>query len=89
TVGPCGATENCPWIYGSNNLAFGAGSTVANAANITGTIIQDPRLTNVGGYDFRPTPNSPVIGKGIHVAGLTHDIAGTPRGATPSIGAYE
>jgi hypothetical protein len=89
TVGPCGVTENCPWIYGSNNLVFGAGSTVANAANIAGTIIQDPRLMNVGGYDFRPTPDSPVIGKGIHMAGLTHDIAGASRGATPSIGAYE
>jgi uncharacterized repeat protein (TIGR01451 family) len=41
-----------------------------------------------GAGDFRPTAGSPLINQGATV-GLTADIAGTPIGANPDIGAYE
>jgi uncharacterized repeat protein (TIGR01451 family) len=41
-----------------------------------------------GAGDFRPTAGSPLINQGAAV-GLTADIAGTPIGANPDIGAYE
>jgi hypothetical protein len=89
SVGPCAATENCPGMYGNNNLAFGAGSAVPNAANITGTVTRDPQLLNVNGHNFKPQPGSPAIGAGVPIPGLTRDISGISRRAPPSIGAYE
>ena len=38
--------------------------------------------------DFRPLPNSPVVGAGQNV-GVTNDLAGNPRGAPPDLGALE
>jgi hypothetical protein len=39
--------------------------------------------------DFRLKPGSPAIGAGAPVPEVTTDIAGNPRSATPSIGAFE
>lgn len=89
SVGPCANNDNCPGMYGTNNLVFGAGPPVTNLANITGSVNRDPRFVNASGHDFRPQPGSPAIGAGTPVPGLTHDINGVARGAAPSIGAYE
>jgi hypothetical protein len=89
SVGPCANHDNCPGMYGTNNLVFGAGPAVTNLANITGSVNRDPRFINAGGHDFRPQQGSPAIGAGTPIPGLTHDINGNPRNAAPSTGAYE
>jgi hypothetical protein len=89
SVGPCANRDNCPWIFGSNNLLFGAGPAVTNLANITGSVNQDPQLLDLSGHDFNLRPGSPAKGAGLQIPGLTHDINGTPRSTPPSVGAYE
>jgi hypothetical protein len=89
SVGPCANNDNCPGMYGTNNLVFGAGPPVTNLANITSSVNRDPRFVNASGHDLRPQPGSAAIGAGAPIPGLTHDINGVPRAAAPSIGAYE
>jgi hypothetical protein len=87
--GPCSDRDNCPWLYGTNNLLFGAGPAVTNLANITGSVNRDPQLFDLSGHNFMPRPGSPAKGAGLQIPGMSHDINGVPRSTHPSIGAYE
>jgi hypothetical protein len=92
----CGNSDNCPWIYGTNNLLFGAGTNEMNLSNITGSLASNPDLTSVTTYNFLPLVGSPVLGAGTPIGvtpfgvnNIARDINGVLRPSTPSIGAYE
>jgi hypothetical protein len=96
TSGACAPTDNCPWIFGTNNLMFGAGTNAYDTANVTGTVSSNPNVTNASGHDFTLTASSPAIGAGTAISvtpyGVNwtgHDIQGLTRHNPPSIGAYE
>jgi Right handed beta helix region len=49
----------------------------------------DPLLVNPAGGDFRIASGSPASGAGMALSDVSLDFAGSARGRTPSIGAYE
>ena len=50
---------------------------------------QDPLFTSNSGQDYSLRDNSPAINAGKPGLGITTDITGAPRDATPDIGAFE
>ena len=86
----CGNSENCPWVYGSNNLFYGVGAA-PGSPNLTNTIgNKDPLLANLRTGDFRIAANSPARGAGVDT-GLATDRFGAPRGGKNGfdIGAHQ
>lgn len=83
-------------LYGTNNLAFGAGAPPANS-NITGTVNLNPGFVSTSVPDLHlSSATSPAAKAGVSVSftpygvnwtGYDHD--GLVRSSTPSIGAYE
>ena len=49
----------------------------------------DPQFTNNTNQEYTLRSNSPAINAGKPGTGVTTDITGTPRDATPDIGAFE
>lgn len=49
----------------------------------------DPLFTDRNELDFHLEPNSPAIGAGINLPGITTDLDGKPRPSPPSIGCFE
>jgi len=97
TGGLCANTDICPWLYGTNNLLYGAGSPVTDLTEIVGSANEDPLLASASLPDLHLTSGSPagqagsIIG-GIDVFGIDNtgrDHDGLPRPAIPAIGAYE
>lgn len=70
----------------SNAATFQSGMTPSGYTN-TSNYTSDPLF--VSSSDFHLQAGSPAIGKGIKVAGITTDFAGTALNDPPSIGAYE
>jgi hypothetical protein len=70
----------------SNGVSFLSGITPSNYTN-TSNYTTDPLF--VSSSDFHLQAGSPAIGKGIKIAGITTDFAGTTLNDPPSIGAYE
>jgi trimeric autotransporter adhesin len=93
---PCAPTDNCPWVFGTNNLVYGAGANSYDTANISSTYA-NPQLVNPTSYNLQLTSTSPAIHAGASVSvgtpfGLNNigrDINGLTRPSPPSIGAYE
>ena len=87
--GICSNSENCGFVFGSNNLFFGVGSAPTNP-NITASLNKDPLLVNLLQGDFRLQGNSPARRTGIDT-GLTVDRFGNPRGGSVGfdIGAHQ
>lgn len=50
---------------------------------------EDPEFKAQDKIDFHLQANSPAIGNGIAIPGITNDLDGVPRPANPSIGCYE
>ncbi len=82
-------------MYGTNNLAFGAGIT-PSSSYITGTLNPNPDVTSTTTPDLHLTSGSPAIGAGTPITvvpygvnwiGRDHD--GLIRPSPPSIGAHE
>lgn len=73
--------QNCLIKLSSGLPAFVSGSN--NLFNL------DPSFVDIGKIDFHLNPNSPAIGKGIAIPGITKDLDGKVRPALPSIGCYE
>ncbi len=94
---PCTDSQVCPWLFGANNLMYGAGSPVEDLTEITATVSANPLLVSTSIPDLHLTAGSPaiqagaVIGSvslyGVNNTGRDHD--GLQRGLVPSIGAYE
>jgi len=93
----CANTDDCPWLYGANNLLYGAGPPVTDLTEILGSLNQDPLLANTALYDLHLTTGSPASHAGSVIGGLAvfgidntgRDHDGLPRPAIPAIGAYE
>ena len=94
---PCTDLQICPWLYGTNNLMYGAGLPVADLTQILASVNANPLVVSTSIPDLHLTAGSPaslagaVIGAigvfGVNNTGRDHD--GLPRGPVPSIGAYE
>jgi uncharacterized protein (TIGR03437 family) len=97
TGGVCANTDICPWLYGTNNLLYGAGAPVTDLTEIIGSVSADPLVASTALPDLHLTSSSPagqagsIIGAitvfGMDNTGRDHD--GLPRPAIPAIGAYE
>jgi hypothetical protein len=87
---------NAGQLYGTNNLAYGAG-TPASISSITGTVNVNPSIASTSTPDLHLTSaSSPAVGAGTSISitpygvnwtGRDHD--GLVRPSPPSIGAYE
>ena len=94
---PCANSQDCGWLFGTNNLMYGAGSPVTDLTRITGSVSADPLVVSTALPDLHLTSGSPAIEAGTVIGamgvfgadntGRDHD--GLPRGPAPSIGAYE
>jgi len=94
---PCANSQVCPWLFGTNNLMYGAGNPVTDLTEILATVSADPLVVSTSLPDLHLTSGSPaslagaVLGAigvfGADNSGRDHD--GIPRGVVPSIGAYE
>ena len=97
TGGLCANTDVCPWLYGTNNLLFGAGPTVTDLTEIVGSVNADPLVASISLPDLHLTSGSPASQAGTIIGGITvfgvdntgSDHDGQPRPANPAIGAYE
>lgn len=91
TNGAKGGDQNSKEIFRANNLYFGGGSEPLMGE---GDVVADPGFVapsiDEKVANFRPKPNSPARGKG-RVEPITplRDLAGVPRGAKPTVGAFE
>src|ERR1700691_2552318 len=97
TGGLCANTDICPWLYGTNNLLYGAGSPVTDLTEIVSSVNETPLVASTTLPDLHLTSGSPasqagsIIG-GIAVYGMDNtgrDHDGLARPAIPAIGAYE
>lgn len=70
------------------NDYFNNGTNYTGASAAPHDIVLDPRLSNPATYDFSLLGNSPCIGAGVAIAGITTNYAGATRGNPPNIGAY-
>lgn len=94
---PCGNLQVCPWMFGTNNLMYGAGAPVTDLTEILASVYADPAFVNTSTPDLHLTAGSPALKAGtligtislfgIDNTGRDHD--GLQRGLLPAIGAYE
>jgi uncharacterized protein (TIGR03437 family) len=97
TGGLCANTDICPWLYGTNNLLYGAGAPVADLTEIVGSVKADPLVASTSLPDLHLTSGSPAGQAGARISDITvfgidntgRDHDGLPRPAIPAIGAYE
>jgi hypothetical protein len=80
----------------SNNSVYNSNGTVPYGGpypgdNIAETWLKDPKFVNIGSLDLHLSSVSPLINRGVAVAGVTADFDGTgrPQGTAYDIGAYE
>jgi uncharacterized protein (TIGR03437 family) len=93
----CANTDICPWLYGTNNLLYGAGPPVTDVTEIVGSINTDPLIESTSLPDLHLTSGSPAGQAGASMGGIAvygadnmgRDHDGLPRPAIPAIGAYE
>ncbi len=93
----CADSDVCPWLYGANNLLYGAGAPVQNLTDISTSLYADPLLVSASTPDLHLRPGSPAAAAGaalgsIAVFGVDNtgrDHDGVARTAIPTIGAYE
>lgn len=94
---PCSNSQVCPWLFGTNNLMYGAGTPLEDLTQILGSVNANPLLVSTSLPDLHLTAGSPAslagtaVGAiavfGVNNTGRDHD--GLLRGSLPSIGAYE
>jgi hypothetical protein len=83
------AAPGSAFEYFFDHCLLRTSADISDAAHYSASFAnEDPKFINPGLADFRPDSLSPVIDKGIQM-GVTTDIRGMERGATPDLGAYE
>jgi uncharacterized protein (TIGR03437 family) len=95
--GLCANTDICPWLYGTNNLLYGAGVPVTDLTEIADSVNENPLVASTALPDLHLTSGSPAGHAGATIGGITvygtdntgRDHDGFPRPAIPAIGAYE
>jgi uncharacterized protein (TIGR03437 family) len=93
----CANSDICPWLYGTNNLLYGAGPPVTDLTEIVASVNADPLVASTSLPDLHLTSRSPAGQAGASIGGVTvfgmdntgRDHDGLPRPAIPAIGAYE
>jgi len=81
--------DGTPFEYTFDHVLLKTGLDVTQAPHyLSCTANEDPLFVDPSLFDFRIDTLSPAIGKGIPM-GVTLDLGGNPRGATPALGAYE
>jgi hypothetical protein len=93
----CTLVEVCPFLYGTNNLLWGAGTPLLDLTEILLSVNADPQIASTSTPDLHLTSGSPAIAAGSVIGGIAvfgvnntgYDHDGLLRAATPSIGAYE
>ena len=94
---PCSNSQVCPWLYGTNNLMYGAGAPVTDLTEIVASIYADPLVVSTSIPDLHLTSGSPAIRSGVAIGSMSvfgidntgRDHNGHLRGLAPTIGAYE
>jgi hypothetical protein len=94
---PCGNSQDCPWLYGTNNLMYGAGIPADDLTQILGSVNANPLVVSTSIPDLHLTSASPASQAGTAIGAIAvfganntgRDHDGLPRGPAPSIGAYE
>ena len=94
---PCTNSQVCAWMFGTNNLMYGAGAPLTDLTEIVATVNANPLVASTSIPDLHLTAGSPAIDAGAVIgaigvfgAGNTgRDHDGRQRGPMPSIGAYE
>ncbi len=97
TGGMCANSQVCPWLFGTNNLLWGAGAPVTDLTEILASVNADPRVVSTALPDLHLTSGSPAIQAGSLIGGIAvygvnntgRDHDGLLRPPTPAIGAYE
>ena len=97
TGGLCADTDICPWLYGTNNLLYGAGAPVTDLTEIVSSVNANPLLESTSIPDLHLTSGSAANQAGSAIGGIAvfgidntgRDHDGLPRPAIPAIGAYE
>jgi uncharacterized protein (TIGR03437 family) len=93
----CANTDDCPWLYGANNLLYGAGPAVTNLTEIVDSVTEDPLVVSTSLPNLHLTSGSPADRAGAAIGGISvfgidntgRDHDGVPRPEIPAIGAYE
>jgi len=93
----CANTDICPWLFGTDNLLYGAGDPVTDLTEIVESVNANPLLASTALPDLHLRPGSPAIQAGATIGGIAvygvdntrRDHDGFPRPAIPAIGAYE
>jgi hypothetical protein len=97
TESVCSKLQICPWLFGTNNLLWGAGSPILNLTEIVASVNANPQVVSTSTPDMHLTAGSPAIGAGAVIGSISvfgtnntaRDQDGLLRPAVPSIGAYE
>jgi len=97
TGGLCADTDDCKWLYGTNNLLYGAGAPVTDLTEIVRSVNANPQVVSTSLPDLHLTSGSPANQAGSAIGNITvfgidntgNDHDGLPRPAIPAIGAYE
>ena len=78
---------------GSDGFVFSADYSILKSkltiTNNNSLFNQDPLFTDEYGKKFTLKTGSPAIGSGVTISGITIDLVGTARSATPNRGCYE
>jgi hypothetical protein len=94
---PCKNVQVCPWVFGANNLMYGAGAPVTDLTEILASVYGDPQVVSTSIPDLHLTSGSPAVLAGVAIGAINvfgtdntgRDLDGLQRGPLPSIGAYE
>lgn len=80
-----------PLVYGASSLVAPGGTGMVAGYTLTGAVLtSEPKFIAAADGNFRPAPNSPCLGAGVAVSGLTTDADGNaiPGAVGYDIGPY-
>ena len=85
----CAPRDNCPRVFGRNNLFFGSGPMTTNLSNITGSLGVDPQFINAFSHDFHLKAGSSAATRGVATTrAKDHDGVSVSPQTAYFVGAY-